>query len=487
MRIVSKKFVTDDRNYWDMTIPVNHNFVLSDGTVVHNCGAGCGFSVERQFIVNMPRIAEKMKPSKTVINVEDSRVGWAYAYRELISMLYQGRIPLWDVSEVRPAGAKLKTFGGRASGPQPLVDLFKYTIAIFSKASSRDEDERKLTSIECHDLCCKIGEVVVSGGVRRSAEISLSNHTDERMRHAKDGNWADTTPWRGMANNSACYTETPDAGAFMREWLSLYESKSGERGIFNRQAAKKQAAKYGRRDPNFDFGCNPCSEIILRSRQFCNLSEVVIRPDDTVESLKKKIRIATIIGTMQSSLTNFRYLSPEWKKNTEEEALLGVSLTGIMDNKLTSGQAGNTELKEALEGMREHAVAVNKKWAKIIGVNQATAITCVKPSGCATLDTRIKTDKGILSFAEIFHLNSVNPLDLTEDTWIQPKTKIMVRDRNNDEKVITKLYVNGMADVYELEDDSGTTFRFTGNHKLETKKGWKRVDALTLDDEIVSF
>ena len=446
------------------------------------CGAGVGFSVERQFIAELPTVADKIHPSRTVIKVEDSRVGWASAYRELISMLYQGRIPEWDVSEVRPAGAKLKTFGGRASGPQPLVDLFNFTIGIF-----KDAVGRKLTSIECHDICCKIGEIVVVGGVRRSAEISLSNPSDDRMRHAKDGNWFDVTPWRSMANNSACYTEKPDMGIFFREWMALYESKSGERGIFNRQAAKSQAAKYGRRDPNQQFGCNPCSEIILRSRQFCNLSEVVIRPGDTQKDLMRKIRLATIMGTMQATLTSFRYLNPAWKKNTEEEALLGVSLTGILDNELTSGRQGKKELKETLEALREYAVKITKEWAQKLGINQAAAITCVKPSGCATMDTRIKTDKGILSFAEIFHMNGVNPVGLSSGQWIEPSVPLTVFDKDNNPQSVTKLYVNGMADVYEIRDENGQIFKFTGNHKLLTREGWKTVDSLTTEDEIASF
>jgi len=340
------------------------------------CGTGVGFSVKRQFINKLPTVAERLRPSKTVIGVEDSKLGWANAYRELVSMLYQGRVPTWDVSEVRGKGERLKTFGGRASGPGPLEDLFDFTIEIFKEAEGR-----KLNSIECHDLCCKIGEIVVVGGVRRSALISLSNPSDDRMRHAKDGNWGDVTPWRGLANNSACFTEKPGMDVFFREWLALYESKSGERGIFNREAVTKWASKYERRDSNHEFGTNPCSEIVLRSCGFCNLSEAVIRPDDDLESLKKKVRIATIIGTMQASLTNFRYLRDIWRINAEEEALLGVSLTGIMDNELMSGKKGKKELKETLEALREYAVEVNAEWAQKLGINPAAAITCVKPSG----------------------------------------------------------------------------------------------------------
>lgn len=446
------------------------------------CGTGCGFSVERQFINALPVVSEKLRPSRTVVKVEDSRLGWADAYRELVSMLYQGRISEWDVSEVRPAGARLKTFGGRASGPEPLVDLFRFTIETF-----RNAEGRKLNSIECHDLCCKIGEVVVSGGVRRSALISLSNPSDDRMRYAKSGNWNDVTPWRNMANNSACYTEKPGMDVFMREWLSLYESKSGERGIFNREAAKKLAARYGRRDPNHEFGCNPCAEIILRSAQFCNLSEVIIRPGDGPKELKRKVELATIMGTMQASLTNFRYLRPIWRKNTEEEALLGVSLTGIMDNEMTSGRSGKKELATMLEGLREHAVKTNKEWAAKIGINPAVAITCVKPSGCATMDTRIRTDNGVLSFAEIFHMNGVKPGDMVSDMWMEPKVPMKVFDKDNNVQAVTKLYVNGMAEVYELEDDSGRVFKFTGNHELLTEQGWKRVDELTVDDVVISF
>ena len=352
------------------------------------CGTGVGFSVERQFISKLPRVAERLRESKTVIGVEDSKIGWANAYRELVSMLYQGRIPGWDTSAVRGKGERLKTFGGQASGPKPLEDLFKFTIEIFKGAEGR-----KLNSIECHDLCCKIGEIVVVGGVRRSALISLSNPSDDRMRHAKDGDWSKITPWRTLANNSACYTEKPGMDVFFREWLALYESKSGERGIFNREAVTKWAEKYGRRDPNHEFGCNPCSEIVLRSCGFCNLSEVVVREDDTKETLKEKVRLATIIGTMQASLVDFRYLREIWKQNAEEESLLGVSLTGIMDNELTSGKKGKKELVALLEELREYAVEVNTEWAGRLGINPAAAITCVKPSG--TVSQLVDCSSGI--------------------------------------------------------------------------------------------
>jgi ribonucleoside-diphosphate reductase alpha chain len=346
------------------------------------CGTGVGFSVEREFVDKLPTIAEEFSDTDTTIIVADSKQGWAKAYRELVSLLIVGQIPKWDTSKVRPAGARLKVFGGRASGPRPLNDLFQFTVETFKRAAGR-----KLTSIECHDIVCKIAEIVVVGGVRRSALISLSNLTDERMRDAKSGAWWEANPQRALANNSVAYKEKPEIGTFMEEWLSLYKSKSGERGIFNRAAAQKTVAKLGdRRDANHAFGTNPCSEIILRDREFCNLTEVVVRESDTEESLKRKVRLATILGTMQASLTNFQYISSEWAKNCREEALLGVSLTGILDCKLTNGRSGsgvNDELGLSLllSEMRQLAISTNKDWADRIGIEQSAAITCVKPSG----------------------------------------------------------------------------------------------------------
>ena len=338
------------------------------------CGTGVGFSCERQYIKHLPEVPEKLFDSDTTIVVKDSKEGWAKAYRLLISMLYAGEIPEWDVSKVRPAGARLKTFGGRASGPAPLVDLFNFTIDTFKVAKGR-----KLSSYECHSLMCKIGEIVVVGGVRRSAMISLSNLSDDRMRHAKSGEWWKTAPHMGLANNSVAYTEKPDAMSFLREWTSLAESGSGERGIFNRQASQKQAAKNGRRKHDIEFGTNPCSEIILRPAQFCNLSEVVIRGTDTKEELLRKVRLATILGTIQSTYTKFPYLRKVWQRNTEEERLLGVSLTGIMDNTLTNGKEG--DLNALLEELKQCAIDTNAEWAEKLGVPVSAAITCVKPSG----------------------------------------------------------------------------------------------------------
>lgn len=759
------------------------------------CGTGVGFSVERQNITNLPAIPDVLRKSKTVIKVEDSRIGWANSLRELISMLYQGRIPEWDVSELRPAGAKLKTFGGRSSGPAPLEALFRFCVSTFKNAAGR-----KLNSIECHDICCKIGEVVVAGGVRRSACISLSNVSDDRMRSAKSGEWFRTAPWRRISNNSAAYTEKPGMDVFFKEWLALYESKSGERGIFNREAAVKHMAKAGRRDPNHQFGVNPCQpgfatvitkkglrtmaevkigdvvwtgsiwarvankqetgnkhvyryetaagrfigttnhrvvqagikipvddassidvarvsrvglsrsfpiigqhvadgmvlgacrgdirddgtisfraprqlaghldddvlgglvardpyspsrhayriattlrapallphywrvipdkylygnlsvvrsfllglfsvcgkitsggnvrlrvqskrmaeqvqdmlsaiglrsrlakiaslapggytvtlersseaymnnigflqygpfyrpglrsdsehitvmskirakaylgvhpvysltvddpehtyctsglrvancgEIVLRPSGLCNLSEVVVREADTLDDVRRKVRLATILGTMQATLTNFRYLRPIWAKNAKEEALLGVSLTGVMDNSLFGGREGKTALKTALEGLRDYAIEVNQEWSERLGINPAAAVTCQKPSGCATLDTRIKTDRGVLSFAELLHINGVDPRDLRDGTWIDPTVTVQAYDKNNTLQPITKLYINGVREVFEIEDESGNTFKFTGNHRLLTTQGWKRVDELTVEAEIISF
>ena len=355
-------------------VPVDNPRAFDETMYILMCGTGVGFSVERHCIEKLPIVNEDFHQTDTVIKVGDSRPGWAKSLKELIAMLYSGQIPKFDVSEVRPAGARLKTFGGRASGPQPLIELFEFCIQKFKGAAGR-----RLYPIECHDIMCKIGEVVVVGGVRRSALISLSNLNDDQMAHAKSGQWWENEGQRALANNSVAYKTKPEMGTFMREWLSLYDSKSGERGIFNRQSAKKQAAKNGRRDADHDFGCNPCSEIILRPYQFCNLSEVVVRESDTLATLKEKVRLATILGTFQATLTNFRYLRKIWQKNTEEERLLGVSLTGIMDNALTATNGG--KLETALEILRSESVMTNAAMAKQLGIPQSAAVTCVKPSG----------------------------------------------------------------------------------------------------------
>ena len=351
------------------------------------CGTGVGFSVERNFINKLPVVAETFHKTDSVIVVSDSKIGWASAFRELISLLYAGKIPKWDMGKVRESGARLKTFGGRASGPEPLDDLFHFCVGIFQKAAGR-----KLTSIECHDVCCKIADIVVVGGVRRSALISLSNLSDPRMAKAKNGNWWDTEGQRRLANNSVAYTEKPDFESFLAEMQNMYESKAGERGIFSRVAAQKIAARNGRRDPEQDFGTNPCSEIILRSNQFCNLSEIVVRPDDDLASLKRKCEVAAIIGTLQATLTDFRYLRNVWKRNTEEEALLGVSMTGIMDHYLLS-KGDSPDLEKWLEQIRDVAIKTNEKWATKLGINQSAAITCVKPSG--TVSQLVDSASGI--------------------------------------------------------------------------------------------
>ena len=376
-------------------------------------GTGVGFSVERQYIAELPPVAEEFHPSDTVITVADSKMGWAKAFKELVGLLYIGQIPRWDLSKIRPAGSPLKTFGGRASGPAPLENLFNFTVTTLKGSAGR-----KLSSLECHDIVCKIAEVVVVGGVRRSALISLSNLSDDRMRHAKTGQWWNTEPQRALANNSACYTEKPDIGTFMDEWKSLYDSKSGERGIFNRESAIKQASKNGRRDTEQDFGTNPCSEIILRSREFCNLSEVVVRPTDTRETLKEKVRLATILGTIQSTLTNFKYVSSVWKNNCEEERLLGVSLTGIMDNKLLNGKGLDHALPVILQDLRNEAIKTNAEFAKKIGINQSVAITCVKPSG--TVSQLVDAASGIHARHNPYYIRTVR------GDKKDPLTKMMV-------------------------------------------------------------
>mgnify|MGYP006280685849 FL=1 len=355
------------------------------------CGSGVGYSVERQFIVKLPTVSEEFFESDTVISVKDSKIGWASSFRELISLLYQGQIPKWDLTKLRPAGTPLKIFGGRSSGPGPLNELFEFAVYLFRNAAGR-----KLTSLECNDLMCKVGEIVVVGGVRRSACICLSNLSDDRMRNAKSGQWWVSDSQRALANISVAYTEKPSIGQFMEEWMSLYESKSGERGIFNRVAAVKKITELGRRDPDpikENGGANPCGEIVLRSCEFCNLTEVVIRAEDSLDDILQKIEMATIIGTFQSMLTDFRYLRSSWKKNTEEERLLGVSLTGIMDHEVMSGQKGHGVLSEWLTALREKAIDINKEWSSLLGIQQSVAITTVKPSG--TVSQLVDSASGI--------------------------------------------------------------------------------------------
>ena len=379
-------------------VPVDNTRAFDETMYILMCGTGVGFSVERENVDKLPIINEHFENSDTVIKVGDSRPGWARALRELISLLYAGQVPKWDVSEVRPAGARLKTFGGRASGPAPLEELFQFVIEKITNAAGR-----RLYPLECHDIMCKIGEVVVVGGVRRSALISLSNLGDTQMRHAKSGQWWENEGQRALANNSVSYKFKPDMDTFMREWLALYESKSGERGIFNRQAAKKQASLNERRDAEQEFGCNPCSEIILRPYQFCNLSEGVVRASDTQQSLTDKVRLATILGTFQSTLTDFKYLRNVWKKNTEEERLLGVSLTGIMDTPLMT--AVNSNLEKTLDNLRNIALATNHEYADLLDIPQSAAITCVKPSG--TVSQLVDSASGIHARHSPYYIRTV--------------------------------------------------------------------------------
>ena len=390
-------------------IPVDSVRAFDECMYILMCGTGVGFSVERSNVDKLPIVNEHFEDSSTVIRVADSRSGWAKALRELLAMLYVGQIPTLDVSDVRPAGAKLKTMGGRASGPAPLIDLYNFCVGIFKGAKGR-----RLYPIECHDLMCKIGEVVVVGGVRRSALISLSNLGDDQMRHAKSGKWWENEGQRSLANNSVAYKTKPDMGTFMREWLALYESHSGERGIFNRQAAINKVKENGRRKASekenpvepedyIQFGCNPCSEIILRPYQFCNLTEVVCRATDTIETLKEKVEVATILGTLQSTLTDFKYLRKVWKQNTEEERLLGVSLTGILDCPILA--PNSVALESTLVKLREVAVQTNKKYAKMLDIPQSTAITCVKPSG--TVSQLVDSASGIHARHSEYYIRTV--------------------------------------------------------------------------------
>ncbi len=378
-------------------LPVDDPKSFDEAMYILLCGTGVGFSVERQYVSKLPEIPQ-LFDSETTIVVKDSKEGWAKAFRQLLALLWAGEIPQWDIGLVRPAGARLKTFGGRASGPAPLVELFNFAITTFKAAQGR-----KLSSIECHDLMCFIGQIVVVGGVRRSAMISLSNLSDDRMRHAKSGQWWETAPWRALANNSVGYTEKPDMETFMREWTALVASKSGERGVFNRQACIDLAVKHGRRDPNHEFGCNPCSEISLRPYQFCNLTEVVVRATDTIDDLERKVRLATILGTVQSTYTKFPYLRKVWQKNTEEERLLGVSLTGVMDNPLMTPK--NQGLEQTLEHLRSVAVNTNAEFAGMLNIPVSAAITCVKPSG--TVSQLVDSASGIHARHSAYYIRTV--------------------------------------------------------------------------------
>jgi len=408
-------------------LAVDHPRAFDEMMYILMCGTGVGFSVERQYIAHLPEVSEEFHATDTVIGVADSKVGWASSFRELISLLYAGKVPKWDLSAIRPSGAPLKTFGGRASGPAPLEDLFRFCVEVFRGAKGR-----RLNSLECHDICCKIADIVVVGGVRRSALISLSNLSDDRIRRCKQGEWWMTAPHRALSNNSASYTEKPDFEAFLNEWQEMYKSKAGERGLFSRVASQKQAAKNGRRDATKEFGTNPCSEIILRPAQLCNLSEVVVRPDDTPESLMRKVRIATILGTLQATLTNFRYVRSIWRKNTEEERLLGVSLTGIMDNVLLSGRGNKEDLKSLLERMKLCSVEVNKEYAEMLGINQSTAITCIKPSG--TVSQLVDSASGIHPRYSSYYIrrvraDSTDPLcDILKDAGVPWENDVMSKN-----------------------------------------------------------
>ena len=433
-------------------LPVDDIKAFDEAMYILLCGTGVGFSVERQYVDKLPEVPEVLSESQTTIVVRDSKEGWARAFRMLIALLYAGEIPSYDVSLIRPAGARLKTFGGRASGPAPLVDLFKFTINMFKEAKGR-----KLSSYDCHSIMCKVGEIVVVGGVRRSAMISLSNLSDIRMRHAKTGQWWETAPHMALSNNSVVYTDKPDSETFLREWTSLVESKSGERGIFNRVSAKKQAAKNERRDPNYDFGTNPCSEIILRPYQFCNLTEVVVKEGDSDKDIENKIRLATILGTAQATLTDFPYLRKIWKNNTEEERLLGVSLTGIMDNIHTNCYL--VDMDKRLSRFKQVAIDTNKKYAKEFGIQESTAITCVKPSG--TVSQLCDSASGIHARHSKYYIRTVRGDNK------DPLTKFMIDQGVPSEPCVMK-------------PDTTTVFSFP----MKSPKGSRVRDELSAIDQL---
>ena len=433
-------------------LPVDDIKAFDEAMYILLCGTGVGFSVERQYVDKLPEIPEVLSESQTTIVVRDSKEGWARAFRMLIALLYAREIPSYDVSLIRPAGARLKTFGGRASGPAPLVDLFKFTINMFKEAKGR-----KLSSYDCHSIMCKVGEIVVVGGVRRSAMISLSNLSDIRMRHAKTGQWWETAPHMALSNNSVVYTDKPDSETFLREWTSLVESKSGERGIFNRVSAKKQAAKNERRDPNYDFGTNPCSEIILRPYQFCNLTEVVVKEGDRDKDIENKIRLATILGTAQATLTDFPYLRKIWRNNTEEERLLGVSLTGIMDNIHTNCHL--VDMDKRLPRFKQVAIDTNKKYAKEFGIQESTAITCVKPSG--TVSQLCDSASGIHARHSKYYIRTVRGDNK------DPLTKFMIDQGVPSEPCVMK-------------PDTTTVFSFP----MKSPKGSRVRDELSAIDQL---
>lgn len=433
-------------------VAVDHPRAFDEAMFILLCGTGVGFSVERQSISQLPEIPNTIGQSEDVIVVQDSKEGWAKALRKLISLLYTGDIPKWDLDKIRPAGSRLKTFGGRASGPEPLNDLFNFVVAKFKGAMGR-----KLNSIECHDIMCKIGEVVVVGGVRRSAMISLSNLSDTRMSHAKSGSWWENEPQRALANNSACYTEKPDSETFLREWLALVESKSGERGIFSRVAAEAHVAKNGRRETGYAWGTNPCSEIILRSNQFCNLTEVVVRETDDLQSLKRKVRLATILGTAQATFTHMPYLRPIWTKNTSEERLLGVSLTGIMDHPVLGK---NVDSPKWLAEMKQVAIDTNAEYAERLGIEVSAAITCVKPSG--TVSQLVDSASGIHARHSDHYIRTVrgdnkDPLtQFLKDAGIPAEADVMKPDATTVFSFPTKSPVsavtrNAMTAIQQLE------------------------------------
>lgn len=371
-------------------LPISDLRAFSEMLYILMQGTGCGFSVEKKYVnqlpaINNPTTADQNKSGEKIRWViKDSTEGWCDALYSGMLLMFSGKRVEFDYSLIRPSGAVLKTKGGTASGPEPLKELLDF----IAKIIQSKPNNHKLTELDCHDICCKIGSIVQVGGVRRASEISLSDLNNIEMRYAKHGDWFEWAPWRAMANNSAVYEEKPPIDVFNQEWLALRMSGSGERGIFNRSAVRNKIPIRRKRNDNFDsyfdkygsdYGTNPCAEIILRPYQFCNLSIAIARPDDTAESLAAKVRLATIFGIMQSTLTDFKYLRPEWKKNCEEERLLGVDITGHADCPLL--QYNTPERSELLKQLKQVALETAEEFSELIGINMPTAVTCIKPSG----------------------------------------------------------------------------------------------------------
>jgi len=470
-------------------LPVNNLRAFSECLYILMNGTGVGFSVERQYTNELPDLPKTLTENGLTIKFEDSKAGWATGLDSVIKALYTGKLPKFDLTDVREEGSILRTFGGRSSGPAPLKKLLDFTVNIFQQAVTRNE--KRLNSLECHDIMCAIASAVVVGGVRRSACISLSNLSDLRMRNAKEGQFWLSNPQRALSNNSVAYTEKPEMSLFLEEWVSLMKSGTGERGIFNRESANYLIEQNGRRKINgYEFGINPCSEIILRPNEFCNLTEVVVRPSDKLPDLQRKVQFATILGVLQSTLTDFKFINEEWKKNCDEERLLGVSLTGIMDHPVLSNEKKPEVMETWLSSMKETAINVAEKWSKALKIPMPAAISCTKPSGCHNPSQKIKTTDGVKTLENIFKENGID-LSLKQEEkreWYEPSKETIVYDKDNKEQRVTKLFINGMAETLKLTMEDGSIVECTPNHKFLLVTGeWKEAQELSEEDDIKQF